>query len=129
MTKRNFVRQLHAISVPSTELLSDPRFIVSEGVAVIDFDHETGGQVVSESVSFQKPRAFRQLAETLCRAWHADAYDHVSLVENSDWVRELRKQESENGAGGFVMNHYMIYFDGAGVFEVVADAYTLSSDA
>lgn len=80
-------------------------------------------------VLFSKPRAFRKREETYCTAWHVkETYDTVCEVDDSEWVAELRRDAVPEWRDRWVMRHFMIYVDGFGCLEVVAESAELESE-
>ena len=52
-------------------------------------------------------------------------YDSVCEIEESDWVAELRQDAVAEWRDHWVMRHFMIYLDGFGCLEVVAESASL----
>jgi hypothetical protein len=93
----------------------------------MDFDDE--GQRRSACLRFVKQRAFRKRAEIYCTRWHVEGvYDTVCEVQPSDWVEELRAAAVPEWRDQWVMRHFMIYVDGFGCLEVVAESVVLDDD-
>jgi hypothetical protein len=66
----------------------------------------------------------RKRAERCCTAWNIEgAYDTLVEVEDSPWVVEMRADTQERWRDHWAMHHYMIYLDGVGCFEVIADSW------
>ena len=114
---------------PSTACISDPT--LTDGIELLlsmDFDDE--GVTRSASLRFVKARAFRKRAEIYCTSWHvSDVYDTVCEVQGSDWVQELRADSVPEWRDRWVMRHFMIYVDGYGCLEVVAESAVLDDDS
>ena len=127
MGLRNVVRPMFRIPVTSTLLLNDPHMLFSGASASLPLRCELDGVELSVSVKFEKVRAFRHRAEILCTTWHLNAYDTVSAVDDSDWVKELSAASQESPGFEFVMNHYLIFLADSGAFEVVAESAALES--
>jgi hypothetical protein len=80
------------------------------------------------AVLFVKPRAFRKREETYCTGWHvSETYDTVCEVIESDWVAELRSDAVPEWRDRWIMRHFMIYVDGFGCLEVVAESAALDN--
>jgi hypothetical protein len=52
------------------------------------------------------------------------------LVEvlDSSWVNELKGRVSEDLNDAWQLNHYMIYFDSDGCFEIIAASWSISPE-
>lgn len=128
MRKTNVLRSIAEVAVPSTHFLTEPDFHFTGSDALIPYQFERDGRVVSQSIHFKRVRAFRHHAESLCTPWHVKAYDQVVLIEDSHWVTELKEAAPKGSTHEFVLNHYMVYLDSSGVFEVVAESFTLDQE-
>ena len=66
----------------------------------------------------------RARTERGCTAGHIEgAYDTLVEVEDSPWVQELRADTNEQWRDKGQTHHYMIYLDGVGSFEVIAEPW------
>jgi hypothetical protein len=125
VSKANRVRPLFELPVASTQLLEEPQLVFSLASTSIPLRFEREDMEVSQSVTFEKVRAFRHRAELLCTIWHLQAYDKVVAIDDSDWVEELNRASQESSQRRFVMNHYMLFLADAGAFELVAESVAL----
>lgn len=116
---------LTTMPVPSTSFVSDPVFIDHGGDAELRYDYDRDDQVVRGGIRFETVRAYRFRAEGHCTAWHVDAYDTLVEVVSSSWVTELLDAEPSYTWGHWKINHYLLFLDGAGAFEVAAEAWSL----
>ena len=80
-------------------------------------------------INFTKARAHRKTAECCCTQWHRDARNIICSVEDSEWVKELKADTPEDLKDKWVMNHYLIYLDGFGCIEAVADEVFILPEA
>jgi len=73
---------------------------------------------------FKKVRAHCHTAESHCPAWKIEkAYDHLVQISESKWVEELLKSTAEDQRRSWQLNHYMIYFDNDGCYEIIAESW------
>ena len=122
----------HTTSLCS-ELPGEALFNVSlrkQGSSVsIHFECEDDEKVFPAELSFTKVRAYQHVAESHCPAWKIEAaYATLVLVKDSEWVAELCEATSADRRENWVMNHYLIYFDEDGCFEVIAEDWSLQSN-
>ena len=67
----------------------------------------------------------RERAERCATAWHIEeAYDTLVQVEGSTWADEIREDTSDHLRDSQKYNHYLIYLDSVGAFEVIADSWS-----
>jgi hypothetical protein len=111
---------------PSSSLVRDASLRTQGSDLVVDLDFDDEGRVVSSMLCFTKQRAFRYRAETLCTGWHvAGTYDNVCEIEDSTWVEELRGDAVPEWRDYWTLRHFMVYIDGFGCLEVVAESVTV----
>lgn len=78
-------------------------------------------------VIFSKPRAFRKRAEVHCAKRHVDGVlDTVCEITGSDWTAELSEATLAAWRNRWVMRHFMLYLEGFGCLEVVAESVALA---
>jgi hypothetical protein len=82
----------------------------------------------SVKIDFVKPRAFRKRAEIYCKGFHLEAYDTVCEIEDSEWVAELRNDSVPEWRYYWVMRHFMVYLDGFGCLEVIAESVSFEDN-
>lgn len=122
---------LFSLPFPSTAAVQGPVLIDDERGVVLSLTcaDEEGRPHVS-TVIFSSPRAFRKREETYCKAWHVqDVYDAICEVTESDWVEELRRDAVPEWRDRWVMRHFIVFIDGFGCLEVVADSAKLDDGA
>jgi len=109
---------------PSSAIVRGPVLCTDMGDLLLSMCFDDDGEERSFALKFVRQRAFRKRAETYCTGWHVrDVFDTVCEVENSDWVSELRSDAMPEWRDRWVMRHFMIYIDGFGCLEVVADSF------
>ncbi len=70
--------------------------------------------------------AHRHHTDICCTAWHIkDVYDTLAEIEESLWLDELKAISTENGSDFLNINHYMIYFDSSGCYEIVSSSWEI----
>lgn len=82
----------------------------------------------SSGVYFDNVQAFKRRADIYSTAWHLEAYDRVVEIGESAWVEELRDGAVPRWRDHWSMRHFMVYIDGEGTFEVVAEDVLLTPD-
>jgi len=80
-----------------------------------DFETETG-DYAWEKVHFSGVAAFACTAAAYCNEDQIRAYDRLEVVAGSRWAADLH-------AEGSALQHYRIYFDDVGCYEVLASAF------
>lgn len=72
-------------------------------------------------LQFQNVRADSHLTEAACTAWHIrDVYDTVCEIEDSEWGNSVSEVVQDHSHEEAQLKHYMVFFDGEGVFEFIA---------
>ena len=121
--------RLFSLPCPSTTAIQDPSLIDRDGrlhLSLVCDDDKCRRQT---GVFFVKPRAFRQRAEIYCTGWHlTDTYDTICEILESDWVMELRKDAVPEWRDRWAMRHFIIYVDGFGCLEVIAESAVLDDE-
>ncbi|PIQ43702.1 MAG: hypothetical protein COW05_03235 [Gammaproteobacteria bacterium CG12_big_fil_rev_8_21_14_0_65_46_12] len=109
---------------PSTSSVSGVRLEFPGGVLKLCFDYDRDGVVYNGGLLFKKVRAHCHTAESHCPAWKIEkAYDHLVQISESKWVEELLKSTAEDQRRSWQLNHYMIYFDSDGCYEIIAESW------
>jgi hypothetical protein len=118
------VDDCYVLPEPSTSSESGVRLDFPGGVLNLYFDYDKEGVVYSSGIVFKNVRAHAHTAETHCPAWKIEAsYDKLVRLVRSELVEELLNNTPEDLKSPSSMNHYMIYFDSDGCYEVVAEAW------
>lgn len=81
-----------------------------------DFEKESG-EYAWEEIAFLGVGAFKFTADAHCSPDQVGAYDKLQLLEGSPW------KESLGGEATVTLDHYRIYFDEVGCFEILASAF------
>jgi hypothetical protein len=119
---------LFSLPCPSTAAVRVPTLVDQGRGLLVTLVCDDDGRELRAGVLFVKPRALRKREETYCTAWHIQqAYDTVCEIKDSDWVAELRKDAVPEWRDYWVMRHFMIYLDGFGCLEVVAESAGLEA--
>jgi hypothetical protein len=117
---------LFSLPCPSTAAIQGPMLVDQDTGLLLSLVCDDDGRKRSIGVAFVKPRAYRKREETYCTQWHIkDTYDTVCEIGESDWVAELRKDAVPEWRERWVMRHFIVYVDGFGCFEVVAESAAL----
>lgn len=112
---------------PSTSMYGEPLIRDNgEGGIILIFDQRTlEGENKRVKITFTYNRAMQWRAEGHCTVWHIEGcYDTVVRVENSEWIKSIINDVPdwyEQWKKDFILNHYMIYLDSFGCFEVIGD--------
>jgi len=107
---------------PSTSSVSGVRLEFPGGVLRLYFDYDRDGVIYNSGLLFKNVRAHRHTAELHCVAWQIEkSYDRLVKITDSKLVEELLESTVEDQRSSWVLNHYMIYFDSDGCYEVVAE--------
>lgn len=111
---------------PSTSTVQEPELCTSASDLVLNLDFDDDGRNAPSCLRFRKQRAFRNRAEAHCTAWHVEGvYDTVCEVEASNWVEELRATTAPEWREFWTLRHFIVYIDGFGCLEVVAESVEL----
>lgn len=122
---------LFSLPLPSTAATSGPALVDDEDGVVLSVTcaAEDGRQEFLKVV-YSRVRAYRRREETYCTAWHVEGtYDTICEVTESEWIDELRRDAVPEWRDRWVMRHFMIFLNGFGCLEVVAESATLDGGA
>ena len=119
-------RELQKVPVPSTQFAIEGYWDESRIPRAIRFGYKIDGQVYVAGIAFEDVTAMRHRAERACTIWHIEGcYDTLAQVDGSTWADEIRADMTERWRAQFKCNHYMIYLDSVGCFEVVANGWRM----
>jgi hypothetical protein len=122
-------KKLFSLPLPSTAVIRGPLLHTDAGSLLLSMDFDDKGNKRSARLHFSKQRAFRKRSEIYCSEWHVkDIYDTVCEVQGSEWVEELRAAAVPEWRDQWIMRHFMIYVDGFGCLEVIAESVVLDDD-
>lgn len=114
----------YVLPEPSTSSVSDVHLEFPGGTLKLYFDYDRDGVVYSGGLLFKSVRAHSHVAESHCPAWKIEkAYDTLVQVSDSKLVEELIESTAEDQRDSWKLNHYMIYFDGDGCYEIVSESW------
>jgi hypothetical protein len=105
--------------LPNPGSISDAQYLRY----LIRYEFFRDGEWYRSGLRFNGVAATRTRVERCSTEWHLDAYDTLVEVEDSDWVKEIRADTTPRYRDRWQMHHYMIYMDGDGAFEFIADGW------
>lgn len=116
--------ECYTLLEPSTSSLSGVRLESPGGILCLYYDYDKDGVAYNGGLRFEKVRAYSHVAEIHCPAWKIEnAYDKLIKLSESKWVEELIESTVSDQRDSWILNHYMIYFDSAGCYEIIADSW------
>lgn len=120
---------IFALPFPSSAIVQGPALVDDErGLTLSITCADDDGRPRSSTIVFKNVRAYRRREETYCAAWHVqDTFDTMCEVIDSEWVEELRRDSVPEWRDKWVLRHFMIFLDGFGSFEVVAESASLEA--
>lgn len=109
--KLKFIEEL------AQEFLQAPRISRTNNGLSIVYDYEMdSGEYGEKSIFFEDVRDYRHIHEDDVKAEMIEAaYNSIVKIVDSDWL--------SNGMSKQGYNHFLIYFDDYGVFEVIAKSF------
>lgn len=114
----------YTLPAPSTSSISGVRLDFPGGVLTLRFDYEKDGAIFNMGLIFRKVRALSHVAELHCPAEKIEqSYDKLIQLSDSEWVGKLKRSTPDDQQHSWKLNHYMIYFDADGCFEIVAESW------
>ena len=116
--------ECYTLPRPSTSSVSGVRLEFPGGILCLYFDYDRDGIIYNTGLRFEKVRAHSHVAEMHCPAWKIEnAYDKLVKLSESTWIDELIESTSSDHRDSWILNHYMIYFDSDGCYEIIADSW------
>lgn len=120
----DLTKNCYSLPEPSTSSYSGVRLCFPGGVLKILFDYDKDGCLYNSGLVFNKVRAHRHTAESHCPAWKIEAaYDTLVEINNSEWTKEILASTVKDEKLTWQLNHYLIYFDGDGCYEIVSESW------
>jgi hypothetical protein len=116
----------YVLNFPSTSKTSGVNLIYPGGELDLRYEYynDKDDEIYRGGIRFHKVRALTQTAEIYCSAWKIEhSYDTLVKIVNSPWVEDLRSNPPDDLKYSWEMNHYMIYFDSDGCYEIVAASW------
>lgn len=110
------------IPVPSTALI-DSHLVEDGVVTTLWYRYERDGAIIEEGIEFTRVRAHRFRAEVHCKTWHLQGYDALIEIPDSEWAAEIRSETASGWKDHWTLNHYMIYLDTSGSYELLAESW------
>jgi len=121
----NIKKNLYTVPVPSTDFSQEAYWDGKGASPAIRFAFKKDRVEYQGRIEFQKVLVMQKRAERCCKAWHIEGtYDTLVEIENSTWVKEIQSDISERWRDGRKTQHYMIYLDSVGCFEIIAESWT-----
>lgn len=115
----------YILPAASTSSPSGVRLEFPSGILLLHFDYDKEGIVYHSGLRFERVRAHRHVTELHCPAWKIESsYDRLVQISDSKWITELLDSTPDDQRNSWKLNHYMIYFDSDGCYEIVAETWS-----
>ncbi len=120
------IRKHFTLAAPSTSTISGVNLIFPGDILKLQFDYDKHGTIYKSEIQFEKVRAHRHEAEIYCPAWKIEAsYDTLVEILGSSWANGLKSNAPDDLKNSWELNHYMIYFDSDGCFEIISASWSI----
>lgn len=120
----NSTSDCYLLPEPSSSSESGVRMEFPGGNLCLYFDYDKNGVIFNHGLSFEKVRAHKFTAESHCPAWKIEkSYDNLVQILDSKDVKELIEATVEDKQKSWKLNHYIIYFDSLGCYEIIAESW------
>jgi hypothetical protein len=90
---------------------------------ILHYEYLSESSVVRGGIRFERVPTYRFRAERCMELWQYDASDKLVEVEDSEWVRQIRADTDRVIRDREIMNHYAIYLQIGGTYEVIARSF------
>ena len=111
-------------SIPSFGQVGEVELIDRIGDVELRFAYyDDANKLFRAGFRFRKVRAYQYRALVHCSVDQVEAYDRLILLDGSDWLDDLKKHTDEFWQKRWMMNHYRIFFQDVGCYDVVADSW------
>lgn len=119
-------RALYEIPICSTSFTQEASVDFKSDPVVIKYAYRINDIETIKGIGFYRVYAFRTKSELCCSPWDIEgAYDTLNLIEDSNWISELKSGISDRFKSDWNPNHYLIYLDSVGSFEFIAESWVL----
>jgi hypothetical protein len=117
-------KPLYTVPAPSTVFEDGGAYFCN---GTIRYEYYRGDSLYRSGIGFYRAPAMRNRSEECCTAWHIEgAYDTLVEVEGSSWLEEITAAIPVQLRDRYKpLHHFMIYLDGSGCIEVIAEAWEL----
>jgi len=94
------------------------------GTIKLFFDYDKEGLLYTSCLQFNRVRSHKFTNEVHCPAWKIEtSYDNlVKIVDSSD-SKSLSVEIEQDNSLSWDINHFMIYFDSVGCYEVFCESW------
>lgn len=117
------IESIFELPVPSTELTEDAILCAN----TVRYNYLKDGIAFNSGIIFNNVKAKRTRSDEACTAWQIEnSYDTLVEITDSTWIAEIMQDTEERQrryGAPWILHHYMIYLDGTGCIEVVADLW------
>jgi len=116
----------------SQEFMRSPFIInnLSDYILYYDFTLPDG-KYDWKGISFIDTIAYRKTRGNFLNPHYMGSFNDVCIVEDSDWLNELKSRQSKDAElkyyPDFTFKHYIVYFEGYGTFEFIAQDVKLDA--
>lgn len=117
------IEDLFDINGASQEFNQSPQLLREGRNMILKYDYETEtGEYAWNGVTFLDVITCKMTKMVCEELYMIEAYDSVSIVRESDWIKDIAEAYKGNDLSSF--NHYVIHFEDYGSYEFIAkDAY------
>lgn len=99
------------------EFMNNPKIKEKGNNTVLMYDYETElGEYEWTGITFLNTLKHRHIRENNVKDYMIKAYNRVVEIEDSNWKNEISSIDGNKNN----LKHYMIYFDGYGVYEFLS---------
>lgn len=118
------IKELYILPEPSSSSESGVIANFSGKDLTLSFDYDKDGIICNHGLHFNNVRSFKFIAEAHCPTWVIEkAYDALIQLSDSNYLTELESETPSDSIDSWKMNHYVIYFDSYGCWEIIAGSW------
>lgn len=117
-------KTIFTLPVPSTSLLDNPIFKEELGrTCSITCCYESGIEVITLKLLFKGVEAYKSTYYKACTMDMMAAYDKVNIMDQSNWLNEIKEQLLKSNQTTMDLKHLAIYFDDGPCYEFICQSF------
>ena len=109
---------VYSIKELAQEFMEAPKIITLDNHIVLAYDYESEtGEYFWKGILFREVIAWRHFKESEIIEYVKGSYNSISIIKDSLWQKEYCADIT-------ICKHYLVYFDGYGTYEFLAQDFT-----
>lgn len=116
---------IYKFKEPATSLHDAPKINYDLDDFIMDLEFiDANDKKTKYKLHFKNVYGYQYSSEILRTEYYIDAYNKIIEITDSNWLKPLNEQDlSHLNLENEDLHHYMIYFDGNGIYSFIAKSF------